>query len=308
MPRIIAGLLIALALAAPAAAQSLSPAEAAALRDRVDRLSAELADIRARLGTAGGTGRSIGGEVMVRLDRLEVELSRLTGEIEELRFRQRRIAEDGARRIGALDLRMTELEGGDITALAPQPPLGEEAAAPARPEPAPDPAPTPEPERTPGQDGATDGAEPGDGTDAQGVFGRIEPAPETGADDPMLALARDDIRQGRFDQGERRLREILDDALDARAAAEAHFWLGQSRFTRGAYAEAARSYLNSYNSAQSGPRAAEALLQLGITLGRLGQRREACLTLREVRSRFPDGDSQVLDAADQEADALACGP
>jgi len=274
------------------AAQGLGAAEARALEARVATLSAEIAEIRARLRAAGvAETRSdgIGGEVLVRLDRMEVELSRLTGAIEELGFRQRRIAEDGARRIGGLDLRLTELEGGDIAALAPEPPLGQSRGAAPAEEPAP-------------QTQATPDAEPA----ATGTAGGDD-APEAPPDrDPMLALAIADIQQGRFDQGEERLARYLADAPEAADAARAHFWLGQSRFTRGQYGPAARSFLNAYNSAQDGPQAAESLLQLGITLGRLGQTREACLTLREVRMRFPDGGRALLDAADAEADALAC--
>ena len=301
-----AGLAAAL-LAAPAAAQSLGDAERRALLDRVERLSSEIAGIRARLGGGGGGGgpAGLGGQVMVRLDRIEVEISRLTGRIEELAHRQRRIAEDGARRIGGLDLRVTELEGGDIAALAPQPPLGaapgESGAAPA------------------GTDGA--GAEEsGAGADEPGADGNTPGTGDAGGsrgapripglvpgEDPLLALAVDDVRQGRFDQGEERLDRVLASAPDAREAARAHFWLGKSRFTRGRHGAAARSFLAAYNSARSGPLAPEALLQLGITLGRLGQTSEACLTLREVRNRFPDRDRGVLEAADSEADALACG-
>ena len=310
----LAGLLC-LTLAGPAAAQDLTGEETAALRARLERLSAEIADLRARLGQGPSAPQAgIGGRVMVRLDRIEVELSRLTGQIEELAHRQRRMAEDGARRIGGLDLRVTELEGGDIAALAPQPPLGADPRAPQ----AADPPDAADGTGAPGAGRAGDapagseaGDQPGPAPDqpaaGAGTGPAAGPPPPPGSQDPMLALAVDDIRQGRFDQGEARLEQVLAAAPDAPEAQRAHFWLGKSHFTRGEHAAAARSFLNAYNSAQTGPRAPEALLQLGITLGRLGQTREACLTLREVRTRFGDRDAGVLDAADAEADALACG-
>lgn len=287
--RIVAiGMLSGLLLVTHANAQGLDRAEVRDLRDRVERLSDELADVRTRLGGAGQSG-SVGGEVMVRIDRIEVELSRLTGRIEDIAFRQRRIAEDGARRLGALDLRLTDLEGGDISALARQPPLG------ATREEAPE-APEEEAEAADNPRG-----------EAGGPAG--EPVvPDAGPSrDPVLALAIDDVRQGRFDQGEARLTRFLDGRPGPRATARAYYWLGQSRFTRGQHSAAARSYLNAFNTDREGPMAARSLLQLGITLGRLDQRREACLTLREVRTRFPAEEAELLTAADAEADSLACG-
>jgi TolA-binding protein len=43
-----------------------------------------------------------------------------------------------------------------------------------------------------------------------------------------------------------------------------------------------------------------------VTLGRLGQVSEACLTLREVGAQFPDA-PELIDQAEAEADSLACG-
>jgi tol-pal system protein YbgF len=292
------------ALAAPAGAQSQgwtgSGETLEDLRYRLGILDAELADIRARIGAMSGgqaPAPAASGEAMVRLDRLEVEIRRLTGEIEELAFRQRRMAEDAARRFGDIAYRLTELEGGDPAALAPQEPLGgvgageERAAAPSGPAPsAPEPrAPEPEPEPEPGQ------AEP------------AAPAapPDERAD---LELAVADIRQGRFDQGEQRLRRFLDEYPDSPRAAAANFWLGRSHFVRGSFADAARRHLAGYNVDRSGPMAPRNLLQLGITLGRLGQVSEACLTLREVSNQFPGADREILNAADAERDSLACPP
>ena len=44
-----------------------------------------------------------------------------------------------------------------------------------------------------------------------------------------------------------------------------------------------------------------------MTLGRLGQINEACLTLREVRTQFPSAPENIPAKADAEADELSCG-
>lgn len=268
------------------------------LRYRLGIVDAELADIRARLQAAGagraaaGGAPAAGGDALVRLDRLEVEIRRLTGEIEQLGFQQRQIAEDATRRFGDIEFRLTELEGGDVGALRPPEPLG-------------------------GLRGGTGG---GFGGGTGGGTGRTAAPASSGAGPAPalpqapagergdLALAVADIQQGRFDQGEERLARFIAENPQSPRAADANFWLGRSHFVRGAFAEAARRHLAGYNVDRQGPMAPRNLLQLGVTLGRLGQVSEACLTLREVRAQFPEAGRDILNAADAERDNLACAP
>ena len=122
-----------------------------------------------------------------------------------------------------------------------------------------------------------------------------------------LDRAIEDVRQGRFDQGEDRLRGFLTAYPGSPLEGEALYWLGESQFVRGAFQNAARSYLDGYNTDRASVSAPKNLYRLGVTLGRLGQLNEACLTLREVRNQFPTGPADILDAADAESSALNCG-
>jgi len=240
------------------------------LQYRLGVIDAELADIRARLGVTppagGGTSGGGGGDAMLRLDRLEAEIRRLTGKIEQMDFEQRGVAEDAARRFGDIEFRLTELEGGDASALPPVLPLGGGAPAPAAAGP------------------AVSISERGD-----------------------LDRAIKDVKKGRFDQGEDRLRSFLTAYPGSPLEGEARYWLGESQFVRGAFQNAARSYLTGFNANRTGASAPRNLYRLGVTLGRLGQASEACLTLREVRKQFPSGPQDILDATDAESRALNCG-
>jgi TolA-binding protein len=313
------------AFAGPAAAQqgqgwTASGETVEDLRYRLGLIDAELADIRARLGAVSGgeaqappSGGGAGADVGLRLDRLEAELRRLTGAVERIEFRQRRMAEDAARRFGDIEFRLTELEGGDVSALAPQPPLGEGGGGM-------DPAGDGAGAATRAGDGAGAATEPAAGAEAAdpersgpgaqqdgagtGAGGAPEPA---ASDGPRLAAAIREVQQGRFESGEAGLREVIASEPGPGRKARAQYWLGQSHFVRGDFREAARLFLAGYNTDPTGGMAPRSLLQLGITLGRLGQTREACLTLREVRNQFPEGHPEVVAAADAEADSLACG-
>lgn len=242
------------------------------LRYRLGVIDAELADIRARLGVAApsGSGTAVAGgasgDLMLRLDRMEGELRRITGQLEQMEFQQRSVAEDAARRFGDIEFRLTELEGGDVSQLAPVAPLG------------------------------NGGAQVAAAGPAVSVSERAD-----------LDRAIEDVKQGRFDQGEDRLRSFMNSYQGSPLTGEALYWMGESQFVRGAYQNAARSYLDGYNSDRAAASAPGNLYRLGVTLGKLGQINEACLTLREVRRQFPTGPSDVLDQADAESGALNCG-
>ena len=262
-----------LAAAGPAVSQIWTGAGSTDdLQYRLSIIDAQLADIRARLGVAPSTGggapaTGAGSDAMLRLNRLEAEIRMLTGKIEQMEFEQRSIAEDATRRFGDIEFRLTELEGGDISILAPVQPLG------------------------------------GGGTGSVVAAGPEVSISERGD----LDRAIEDVKQGRFDLGEDRLRGFLTAYPGSPLEAEALYWLGESQFVRGAFQNAARSYLNGYNADRGSAIASKNLYRLGVTLGRLGQLNEACLTLREVRNQFPTGPADTLNAADAESSALNCG-
>lgn len=241
------------------------------LRYRLDILDAELQDIRGRLGgatgavapaTAGGGGNP----------QLEGELRRLTAQVEQMQNQINLIQQDLTRRLGDIEFRLTELEGGDISNIAPTQPVGQPAAP-----------------------------SGGNGTGGQQV------AALSVSEQGDLDRAVQDVNQGRFDQAEDRLRRFLNDYPGSPLEGDAWYWLGESQAVRGIHAEAARSYLNGYNADRSGQRAPHNLYRLGVTLGRLGQLNEACLTLREVRNQYPGAPDGLVGKADAEADNLTCG-
>lgn len=260
---------LSLLLLAPAGAEAQSVND---LRYRLSTVEAELGQIRTQLRAGGGAATGGVGlaatSALDRLDRLEQEIRALTGRVEELAHQQRQIAEDAQRRFGDIEFRLTELEGGDVAALTPPPPLGGPPAT-----------------STANQPAA-----------AVSVSERDD-----------LDRAIEDVRQGRYDQAEQRLRQFLNTYGESPLRGEALYWLGESQLTRGAYSEAARSFLDGYNADAQGEKAARTLYRLGVTLGRLGQQRDACLTLAEVETRFPSADSALLDDVVDEATSLGCG-
>jgi tol-pal system protein YbgF len=216
---------------------------------------------------------SAGGSVLERVDAIESELRRLTARTEELEFRIERIVTDGTNRIGDLEFRLVELEGGDLGALAATPPLGGET-----------------PERGLGQ-----------------------PAPPPGAGEaPLLAVGEQDdfdraraaLDAGDYDAAVERFAAFVETYTGGPLTAEAHFLRGRAHAGQGATTAAARAWLDAFNADPNGARAAESLMRLGQALGELGQVEEGCLMLDEVGARFP-GSDMVAPAAEARR-ALSC--
>ncbi|MGR3490925.1 MAG: tol-pal system protein, partial [Shimia sp.] len=103
------------------------------IRTELGQLAGNIATLEAELQTST-TPDTIGGtSVLDRVDALESRLAELTAQAEALDFRIRQITRDAEARIGDLQFRLTELEGGDITALTPIAPLGGATEAPQAP-------------------------------------------------------------------------------------------------------------------------------------------------------------------------------
>ena len=278
-------LIVALGLAfGPVAAQAQDAQTLADVRQELTVLNVEVQKLRRELSTTGGASVAVtGGSVLERVNAMESELQRLTSKTEELENRINRVVADGTNRIGDLEFRLVELEGGDVGSLGQTSTLGggemPATMAPATPVPAP--------------------ADPLANTSTPTNTAELAVGEKTDFERAKAALADGDFRSAAdqfatFNQTypggplgpEADLRR--GDALDG---------LGDTR-------EAARAYLASFSADPAGPVAAEALYQLGSSLGALGQTQEACVTLGEVASRFPT--SPFVAQAQSERSVLAC--
>lgn len=264
MRRLLAALVLAvwpLAGAAQDRAETLAD-----IRAELTQLGAELSSLRSELMTTGAVARPGGASMLERMEVLEAELMRLTGRTEDLELRVNRVVTDGTNRLGDLEFRVTELEGGDPAALAAPPPLGGGKPVAA--------APAPQKPETVVRE--------------QAEFDR----------------AREVLGQGDFRTAEGLLAAHAAAWPSGPLTGQVLFLRGEALEGLGDTAGAARSYLDSFSGYPDGPRAPEALVRLGRALGRLGQVHEACLTLGEVGVRYPGDAAEALAAT--ERTALAC--
>ncbi|HDR27274.1 tol-pal system protein YbgF [Rhodovulum sp.] len=264
---------VALGAAFPAAAQSRQET-LADIRQEMSILHVEIQRLKRELSTTGAPGGAAGGgSALQRLDLIEQELRRLTSKTEELEFRIQRIVEDGTRRIGDLEFRLVELEGGDVSKLGQTSTLGGADLAPPATAPSPAPAIPNGAQLAVGERADFDAAKAAlDGGDAETAAAGFAAFTEAYPGSPL--------------------------------SGEAHFLRGEALTAQGETSGAARAYLDSFSGSPDGPRAAAALYRLGLALDGLGQRREACVTLVEVGTRFPG--SVEAQQAESALDAIGC--
>ena len=258
------GTVLCLALALPAAAQDRDQT-LADIRQELSILWVEMQRLKRELVTTGGPQVNIQGtSIPDRVNSMEAELTRLISRTEELQNRIDRIVTDGTNRIGDLEFRLVELEGGDVSQLGETTTLGgiEVERRPAPPLPAP----------------------------APGGSGGPELAMSEQADFEQAKTALD---RGEYERAADQLSTFTQTYPGSPLSGEAHFWRGEALTAVGDASAAARAYLDSFSGDPQGVMAPDALLQLGLTLDKLGQRQESCVMLGEVTVRFPSSAASV---------------
>lgn len=270
----------------PAAVSAQDDQTLADIRQELTVLYVEVQRLRRELSTTGGASVQTGGDsVLDRIAVIESELQRLTSKTEELEFRINRIVEDGTNRIGDLEFRLVELEGGDISALGETTTLGGDTGVPMT-------------------TGSASAAGSGGSLSGTGGF--------TGSDETQLAVGEEDdfkraqaaLAEGRYEEAAEQFATFSVTYPGGPLAAGADLGRGEALEELGDTKEAARAYLSSFSVDPQGPLAPEALFRLGRSLGELGQVQEACVTLSEVAIRFPS-DPAVAQAAEARR-ALSC--
>lgn len=250
------------AMSAPAHAQA-SPETLADIRQELSILFVDVQRLKTELSTTGAVSANLGPNTpLQRVDAIEAELQRLTSKTEELENRINRVVTDGTNRLGDLEFRLVELEGGDLGAIGQTLPLGGEAVA-----------------------GAT-----------------LPPPAGSAGSGPELAVgekadferAQGSLASGDFRTAADQFAAFTETYPGGPLSGEAHYLRGDALEQLGDTSGAARAYLESFSGSPSGPKSADALYKLGTSLGALGQTQEACVTLGEVGVRFPTSPATAL--------------
>lgn len=266
---------------APVEQPVTQPGDAATLadlREQLRLLTEDLQGLRTQLVASGAAGfQAAGGDSAIdRMNAMEQQLTRLTGQTEQMQNRIERVVRDGTRRIGDIEFRLCEMDPNcDLGALMSQPDLGSRASGGGGA--VPTPAPTP------------DAASATPSTAEQQDFDR----------------AQEVLGQGDFRRAAELFAALAQTHAGGPLTAEALFLRGSALDSAGDPDQAASAWLEAFAADPGGSRAAESLLGLARIIGDKGDPIAACLYLSEIPVRFAGSDHAT--EAQRRMDALNCG-
>jgi len=242
--------------------------------------------------------------------RLEEEIRRLTGRIEQLEFQQRSVDRRVDQLVEDLDQRLRSLEEGgvaalpggdnvpggeadqaqqalnDLTATANQatPPPAEEGQLGSVPESALTDLPRPDPSAVAAPETSTLSAEQ-----------QYENAVQL-------------LQAGDYQGAQGGLEVFLDLHGNHQLASNAAYWLAETHYVRQNYSASAAAFARNYRDfGKDSPKAIDNLLKLGMSLSNLGEQDKACLTYEELAGAFPNRPAHIQQALSRERARAACG-
>ena len=157
----------------------------------------------------------------------------------------------------------------------------------------------------------------GSGATMQGTLYAQETPASTGSNtlggntntDPANRLydsAFADIRESKYEAAEGKFSRFMSMYPSHNLAPNAQYWLAETYYVRGEYAQAARMFAQGYQDYPKGPKAGDSLLKLGLSLAQLGKKEDACLSYLQLKKEFAGVKNTVTSRADQEIKRLGC--
>jgi len=319
---------------------SMSPVQAQssdvqALLDRMNRLEADLNSVQRKVfqgqdvppPSTGGSPVVVGGSeaaalLSARIDALEQEQRRITGASEEINFKLDQMKSRLDKLVLDVDFRLTEIERRLGSAGAAGAANGAaNAGAPAS---LSSPSTTNTTINQPSNTATVaEGGQLPEGTKMLGTL-RANPngepisTPPAAVADPSAAamanlapeeqynLAMGLIRKDDYAGAEQAFTNFLGQNSEHALAGNAQYWLGETFYVRGDYNNAASAFLNGYQNYPKSSKAADNLLKLGMTLGRMDQIEQACATFQQLSKQFKILPSRLEQIAAREKQKFNC--
>ncbi len=317
---VVAGAL--LLAAVPASAQDT---DLRSLADRVERLQRELAELQqsvyngapppAGTAAAADTAGNLDASQEVRIQQLQDQMSGLTGQIEELGYQVVRLQE----RVDSLANAMGEMMRGGAPATAGaatgEPMVQESGAAageaPATGQTAAAPEHTFQGQIAAGTASDATGAAPGEAP--QSLTPPQSAAAPAGAydlpgntPDEQYQYAFGLLRQANYPEAEQALKTFIERNPASPLAGNAQYWLGETYYVRGDYQSAAVAFAEGYQKYPDSGKAPDNLLKLGMSLGEIGAKDDACTAFSQLAKQFPGAPANIKERAERERKRIGC--
>ena len=222
------------------------------------------------LPTAAGAQRVDPVYVEDRFNQLQQSITLLTGQIEQLQYRNQQLQQQLEKMQADYEFRLDQMEKGKGGG-GPRPATPQAAVA-------------PPPSAAP-------------------------PAAAAGAasGDQMYNDAMKKLQDGDNAGAERGFKAFLQSNPKHQLAGNAQYWLGESYYARRDYQSAMTAFAEGYKNYKGSPKGPDNLLKLGITLAVLGRKADACTVFAKFSQDYPRATDLQKRRVDQERQKNACG-
>ena len=114
------------------------------------------------------------------------------------------------------------------------------------------------------------------------------------------------VREGRYDDAEKKFQSFLDRFDGHALASNAQYWLAETFYVRGNYQQSARLFAQGYQKYPKSSKAADNLLKMGLSLAKMGKKDDACLSFNQLQKEFAGDTGPVMRRVVQEKKSLGC--
>ena len=300
--------------------QSVSAQTSRDVTNRLERLENEMQTMSRALyrgeSLPPGSFSDVGSDAAalgVRLDRLETQMRDMNGRIEEQDNAIRQLQTQLERTNSDIETRFNGMDNGTVTGAAPPAPTQYTTMG-APPQPA---APVLDTgsNDTAGYQWSSKGTDAA--ADASAAASSVTGSSGLGTVDAGTGVANDAgaavyenaftmLKNGQYDGAEQGFLQFLSQYPNHTLVSNAKYWLGESYYARGDFDKASRTFAEAYQQAPKGAKAPDNLLKLGMSLGGLGKKEDACIALGQIEKQFAATAGPVLGRAKQEMARFGC--
>lgn len=115
------------------------------------------------------------------------------------------------------------------------------------------------------------------------------------------------LREQKYDRAEKGFKEFIQRYSSDALTGNAQYWLGETYYVRGKYAEAAKVFATGYQKYPKSTKAPDNLLKLGLSLAQSGKKQDACITLQQLGIQYANAAAVIKQRAADEQKKLNCG-
>jgi tol-pal system protein YbgF len=134
------------------------------------------------------------------------------------------------------------------------------------------------------------------------------PPPAAGAQgDHLYNDAMKLLQDGDYAGAERTFKSFLQSNSKHPLAGNAQYWLGETYYARRDYQNAMVAFAEGYKVYKASPKGPDNLLKLGMTLGVLNKKQEACAVFQRFNQDYPRATDLQKRRIDQERQKNGCG-